>query len=166
MDERNNGPSQILVQGRSGAIDTPAETLRVCRLDRHPHSGSSHSPLQTVMCSVRSTCGLRIFETITRLGGHVLSTSAWKLESQCCLRLDNEGAECGSTCLLYNRLIVPLPWSTHLGRNITTKCGRGSDALPAPRGTIAADHYWTKISRGTARWMPIPVFSTPDSHQS
>jgi hypothetical protein len=54
-----------------------------------------------------------------------------------------------------------------LCRNITTaKCERGSDALHAPRGTIAADHYWTKIFRGTARWMPIPVFSAPDSHQS
>lgn len=28
-----------------------------------------------------------------------------------------------------------------------------SDAPPAPRGTIVADHYWTEIYRCAARWM-------------
>jgi hypothetical protein len=32
-----------------------------------------------------------------------------------------------------------------------------SDAPPAPRGTIVADHYWTEIYRCAARWILVPA---------
>jgi hypothetical protein len=97
VDERNDASSRTLVRGNSSAIDTPAETLRVFRVDKHSRSGSGYSWMQIVMCAVRSTCEKRTLETITRLIGRVLSTSTWYLASQCCSGYDNGGAERGNT---------------------------------------------------------------------
>lgn len=84
VDERNNGPSQTLVQSHQGAIDKPAVTLRVRRLERHPRSGPSFSWMQIVMYSARSTCKMRTLETIIRLIGHVSSPSTRYPTSQYC----------------------------------------------------------------------------------
>lgn len=100
VDERNNASSRTLVQGNSSAIDTPAETFRVLRMDKHSRSGSGYSWTQIVMCAVRSTCEKHPLETITRLIGRVSSTSTWCFASQCCVRYANRGAERGNTgCL-------------------------------------------------------------------
>lgn len=71
VDERINAPPRALVQSNPSAIDVPAETLRVLRLDKHSRSGSGNSWMGIVMCAIRSNCEMRPHETITRLVGRL-----------------------------------------------------------------------------------------------
>lgn len=77
--------------------------------------------MQILMCSDRSTCGMRSLETMIRLIGRIFNARTWCQYSYCCLGCDNEGAERGNTGLLQTRLIVRLMQMAQFCRNISTE---------------------------------------------
>lgn len=100
---------------------------------------------------------MRTLETLTRLIGCVSRT--WCRGSQCCSAMIMKALNAATQASCR----ISYDFCTRLKSAATfppLSLSERSDAAPAPRGTIVADHYWTEIYHCAARRMLDPVLLT------